>query len=256
LTDFSNSAKRVLNLVLAVQNKPDQKSAAETWAEAFGLNVASSKADPHDVIQQLSLLRHELDFLEEKMSATSFNKSLFQPYVKRVRAAVTISNISASWNNYKVNLNPETILALRYCSEILDNEPTSDFDELEKVLVNLKTFRESLDRSSINGVTYEFVISQISIIERAIINYPIVGGAAIKKAFSEGFTDLNVRAENLAKEEETEVTRTVGKLWKDLKVAGNEFVEADRMANAYIGIINKGQSLAESVIAYLPGPGS
>ena len=195
MSDFSNSAKRVLNLVHAVQNKPDSPSAAETWAEAFGLDVVSSKTDPHDVNQQLTLLRHELDLLEEKMLASSFSENLFKPYIKRVRLTVTTNNIGASWNNYKNNLSPETILALRYCSEILENEPTADFDELEKVLSDLEQFKESINSSSVNGVTYDFVISQINIIEKAIRSYPIVGGAAIKKAFSEGFADLNVRAD-------------------------------------------------------------
>ena len=239
-----------------MQNKPDPPSAAETWAEAFGLDVASSKTDPHDVNQQLTLLRHELDLLEEKMLASSFSESLFKPYIKRVRLTITTNNISASWKTYRNNLSPETILALRYCSEILENEPTADFEELEKVLSDLEKFKESINSSSVNGVTYDFVISQINIIEKAIKNYPIVGGAAIKKAFSDGFADLNVRSEDLAKEEETEVTKGIGKLWNNLKTAGNEFVETDRIANAYIGIINKGHSLAENVIAYLPGTGS
>ena len=33
----------------------------------------------------------------------------------------------------------------------------------------------------------------------------------------------------------------VGEVWSAMKVAGKEFVEADRISNAYIGLIEKGQ---------------
>ena len=256
MKDYSNSAKRVLNLVLAVQTKPDKSSAAEVWAGAFGLDEAKAKTDPHEVIQMLSVLRHELDLFEEKMVESGFSDQLFKPYIKKVRSTVSPHNIGATWNNYKSNYSADTILSLRFCSEILEAEPSVDFSELEKLLSELEKFKDSLDSSTINGITYQFIISQIRIIENAIRSYPIVGGASIKKAFSEGFADLNDKAEDLVKEEETEVTRGVGKFWKDLKSAGNEFVEADRITNAFIGIINKGQSMAESVITYLPGAGS
>lgn len=254
LTDFTNSAKRILNVVNMARSQSEQPSAAETWATVLGLDPKANKQDPHEVNKSLVLLRHELDLLEQKMKASKFSESLYTPYIRKVRVAVTPGNISASWNNYKQNLDGETILSLRFCSEILDDEPAADFEELESILSRLKEFMASLDSSSINGPTYQFVVSQVRIIEEAIRSYPIAGNSAIKKAFSEGFSDLNARAEDLVQEEQTEVTSKVGEFWNALKSAGKEFVEADRMANAFISIINKGQSLAESAISLLPGP--
>ncbi len=254
MKDFSNSAKRVLNLVLVVHSKPDQPSTASTWAEAFGLDPDESKSDPHEVNQKLSLLRHELDHLERQMAETHFSEKLYKPYIQRVRLTVSPSNISAGWGSYKNNLSPDVILALRYCSEILSSEPNADFEELERLLSELQTFKDSLDSSSINPATYRFVMSQIGIIEQAIRSYPIAGGEALRKAFTEGFSDLTSRASELADQEETEVTSRVGQYWQEFKKAGEEFVSADRIANAYIGIIEKGTSLAKNVLEYLPPP--
>ena len=254
LSNFSNSGKRILNLVQEALKQQDKVSTAEAWANVLGLDARVAKSDPHEVNQQLGLLRHELDLLEQNMKASGYSEPLYTPYIRRIRATVTPNNIGATWNAYKPQLNGETVLALRYCSEILEDDPATDFKELESLLSKLTEFRSNLDASSMNGPTYHFVVSQISIMEMAIRNYPIAGGAAIKKAFSEGFADLNAQAEELINEEQTEATARVGGFWRDLKTAGSVFVEADRIANAYIGIINKGQSLAEGAIALLSGP--
>jgi len=194
LTDFSNSGKRILNLVQKAQQQQNDISTAEAWANVLGLDSKIAKSDPHEVNQQLVLIRHELDLLEQTMRDTGFSDVLYSPYIRKVRVTVTPNNISASWSSYKTQLNGETVLALRYCAEILEDEPTANFEELESLLSKLSEFKAHLDTSSMNGATYQFVISQIGIMEMAIRNYPIAGGAAIRKAFSEGFADLNAKA--------------------------------------------------------------
>jgi len=251
LSNFSNSGHRILNLVLEVYNKPDQPSQAETWANALGLDANVAKNDPHDVVQYLGILRAEVDLLEKEMILSGFDKSLYHSYVQRVRGSISTKNVGASWNNYKGHLGIDTILALRWCAAVLTPEPQTDFSELENLLSKLQSFREELENSTINGPTYQFVISQINIIESAIKSFPINGGKAIKKAFAEGFADLNAKADDLVKEEDTSITTKVGGFWNDLKTAGSHFVEADRIVNSYIGLINKGNGLAENIVGAL-----
>ena len=88
---------------------------------------------------------------------------------------------------------------------------------------------------------------QLNIIEKAIKEYPISGSKTIKTAFKEGFNDLVDSADVLRNHEEEESTEKLGGFWKDLKKAGGEFVEADKIANAYIRLIEKGNSLSEAV---------
>lgn len=256
MTSFANSGQRILNIAHEALKQNEKLPTAEAWANVLGLEAKTAKSDPHDVNQQLVLLRKELDLLEEKMSATEFSAPLYKPYIKRVRNAVTPGNITATWNNYKQQFTAETILALRYCSEILSDEPECDFEELENLLSKLSEFEQNLDSTSVNEPTYRFVKSQIEIIKNAIRNYPVAGGSAIRTAFSEGFSDLNAKAEELRDKEQGEFTTKIGGFWRDLKSAGKEFVEADRIAKAYIGLINTGQSLAENAISLLSGPSS
>lgn len=95
-------------------------------------------------------------------------------------------------------------------------------------------------------------MSQIDIIENSILDFPIKGGASVKQAFATGFSDINEKANNLVSDEDVAITSKVGGFWKDLKKAGDEFVGADRIANAYVGLIDKGQGLANTAITYFP----
>ena len=251
MKDFSNSGHRILNLILEVHTKPDLPSQAETWADALGLDVELAKSDTHEVVSYLSNLRVEVDLLEEIMISSGYDQSLYHSYIKRVRASISSKNVGAQWKNYKGQLGVDTILALRWCAAVLEPEKETDFAELESLLNKLKEFKDGLDKSSINRVTYDFIISQIKIIESAIKSFPINGGRAIKKAFADGHSDLNEKADNLIKEEDTLYTEKVGGFWKDLKAAGSDFVEADRIVNSYISLINKGNGLAENMTKLL-----
>jgi len=238
--------------MLTVRTQPADKSAVEAWAGAFGLNVPQSKSDPHEVNQKLFILRQELDLLEKKMEESKYSQNLFKPYIQKLRSIISHNNLATKWSSFTPVFSEDTILALRYCAEILDPEELIDIAELEKILSELDRLKEELVNSSISGATYAFVMSQIDIIENAIRSYPVTGVTAIKKAFSDGFSDLNSRAEDLKKEKETKATRDLGGIWKDLKTVGGEVVEADRLATAYINIINKGPAMAESLISLLP----
>ncbi|MFW1170228.1 hypothetical protein ACEV77_25010, partial [Vibrio parahaemolyticus] len=163
------------------------------WGEVFGLDTELVKRDPHEVYDKLMLVRKEIELVNRLMMQTSFSNNLYQPYLDRVKSTISLTNVSATWNNYKNNLSTDTILALRYCSEILEDEDAVDKEELEAILNSIQTLRQDIENSSLSSGMYDFLISQLDIIESAIQSYPIVGGAALKKAFSEGFTDLASR---------------------------------------------------------------
>ena len=247
MSDFSNPAKRVLSCVEKAAKATEKESAAEVWAEILGLDKKTSKVDPHDVTAKLGLLRDQVDLVQSSMSSTNFSSNLYKPHLDKIRKTVTVGNITAGWSNYKSHLSPDTVLSLRFCAEIINDESEISFDELQKLLSKIAELRAEIESGNVVGPTYDFIISQLNIIEDAVRDYPIVGGSAIKRAFKNGFSDLTERAEDLAGNEEVKATGKLGKIWKDLKSAGGEFVEADKIANAYVGLIEKGHSLSESV---------
>ncbi len=250
---FNNSARRILNILNKLPNAASNDTAFIAWSRALDTVENISQQDIHELQRKLGLLKKELDLLQNSMSLTTFSGSLYLPYIKRISETVSIANLDSAWANYANQLGPEVMLCMRYCSEILPSDPNVKFEELEELLSKIKSFRQEINNSSLPNFTCQFVNSQIDIIENAILDFPIKGGIAVKQAFAEGFSDLSDKADSLAEDEVIAVTSKIGGYWKDLKKAGDEFVIADRVANAYLGLIDKGESLANSIISCLPG---
>lgn len=238
-------------LVEQVSRKPDQIPASQVWAEIFGLDVEKAHSDPHKAYVLLNLVREEVDLIERLMRDTAFSEALYAPYLVRVRNAVSISNINASWSNYKSNLQPDTILALKYCSEILPAEPQLSTEELQRVLDKVHELKQEIGNTRLSRGVYDFLMSQLAIIERSILEYPIKGGDAIRRAFRDGFADLVSHADNLEKELDKAEASKVAAIWSSLKEAGKEFVEAERIASAYVRLIEKGQAASQTVMGLL-----
>lgn len=251
VTDFTNPAKRVLAIVHEAANKPDSESAAAIWAQVFGLDPHKANDDPHSVYMRLNMLRQEIDLVESMMKGTSFSEDLYVPYLDKVRKVVSLTNIAAGWGNYRPQLQPDTFLALRYCSEILPSEEAVSFEELQQILDKIQELKREIEGSSLSKGVHDFLVSQLAIIEKAIVEYPLKGGSAIRNAFREGFADLVSHSENLEKADDKKETEKVAGIWSSLKTAGKEFVEADRLASAYVGLIEKGQSASFAILNLL-----
>lgn len=245
MNEFSNPARRILQLVKQIAGKPEGKPSTVIWAEAFGLDTKQAEHDPHEVLSKLMLLREEIDLAEKLMADTPFSAGLYKPYFDRVRSTISLSNISASWGNFNKNLQAETQLALRYCSEILPPEPDVSIGELQNILDAARRLREEIGQSELNSVVREFLLKQLTIIEKSIQDYPIRGGVSIKNAFKEGFADCIALADAFPKETNQAEISKIGKIWRDLRSAGKEFVEADRIAASLAGLAEKGRALLD-----------
>lgn len=251
MEEFSNSAQRLLTLIQQVASKPDKIPTSQTWAEVFGIDVAIAKSDPHDVNIKLHLVRKEIDAIEASMKSTDFPSDLYGPYLNSVRKVVSVTNIGAPWSSYKNNIQPQVILSLKYCAHILPKEQKIPTEELEAILDTINKLKEEIENSKLSPSVYEFLISQISIIENAIQDYPIAGGDSIRKAFKDGFSDLAERADEVnAADDKVEANKVIN-IWSAFKEAGSRFVETDRIATAYLKIIEKGQSATEAITGLL-----
>jgi len=241
MNEFGNPAKRISRLVQLVAPKPDGTSSAVVWAEAFGLDAKRAEHDPQEVLSWLMVLREEIDLTEKLMSSTPFSKGLYEPYLKRVRSTISLSNISASWGTFKKSLQADTQLALRYCAEILPEEPEVSVEELQHVLDAVHRLREEIEKSDFAPAVRDFLVKQLAIIEKGIQDYPIRGGVSIKNAFKEGFADCIAHADAFPAEADRAEISKIGRVWGALKSAGKEFVEADRIANSLVGLVDKGK---------------
>lgn len=248
---MTNSAHRILLLVQRASSQPDEKSTAEVWASLFGLDEKAAKSDPHPINAQLQLVREELDRVYRSMYTVEVPADLYEPYLERVSKTVSVTNLAAPWRNYKKHLQPDVVLCLKYCAALLPEEEPLDYEELQNILDRVQELRQEIENSLLSGHVYEFLAGQLDIIEKSIKKYPINGAESIRKAFSEGFADLATRADDLRNADDREEAAKVAGLWASLKRAGNAVVDADRIATAYVNLIEKGQTAAEAVTGLL-----
>jgi hypothetical protein len=251
LADVTNSAKRVLKLAQKVSKQPEDKSTAEAWASVFGLEEKTAKSDPHPIYSQLQLVREEIESVKRLMTNTGIPSELYIPYLERVSKVVSVTNIAAPWKNYKQHIQPDVVLSLKYCAALLPEEEALSIEELQKILDKVLELRQEIDNSALSGHVYDFLMGQLEIIEKSIRQYPIKGSESIRRAFTDGFADLASRADDLRNEEDRAEAEKVAGIWASLKKAGSAVVEADRIATAYMNLIEKGQSAADAVAGLL-----
>lgn len=251
MADMTNSAHRILAVVQKASSQPDDKSTAEVWASLLGLDETTAKSDPHPIYAQLQLVREEVDSISRSMSSVEIPADLYGPYLERVSKTVSVTNLSAPWKSYKKHLQPDVVLCLKYCAALLPEEEPIDHEDLQNILDRVHELRQEIENSSLSGHVYGFLSGQLDIIEKSIKQYPIKGAESIRRAFSEGFADLATRADDLRNEDDRDEAEKVAGLWASLKRVGNAVVDADRIATAYVNLIEKGQTAAEAVTGLL-----
>jgi hypothetical protein len=242
LSDYTNSAKRVLKLMEDMARQNPRLATVDVWASVLGIDAAGANNDPHKIQLRLNAVREEVDLIEQQMSETKFSKDLYVPYLDRVRKTVSVTNISASWENYANNLSPDTLLALRYCSEELVSEPEISFDELTELLEKVNALRLEIDSAPLSRPVRDFLLRQISIIERCIQDYPIRGAQSFRQAFHEGATVTASNDIEPATNEEKAEAAKVAWLWTGLGKAAKTVVATDKLATAFMHLVEKGHA--------------
>lgn len=254
MAELTNAASRVYSLLKDASRKDGKISAAEAWAQVFGEDEAQAKKDPYFIQTRLSLIRGQTDLIENEMRRTEIPEDLVAPYCERVRRVVSPTNLTAHWQDYQKHLQPDVFLCLRYCEALLGTETSIPEDELQRILDKVEELRREIEDSGLSNGVYQFLSGQIDILARALNEYPIRGPEAIREAFKEGFADLADHVDDLKNSTDQEEARKVATLWREMKRIGGEVVEADRIATAYVNLIEKGQSAAAAVQGILGNP--
>lgn len=252
MSKYENSAARLFALISQATEKNGQITTAAIWADVLGLDTQLAEADPHAVQVQLKLVREELDLLERLMRSTNFSSDLYSPFIARVRSAVSVSNLAAAWANYSHFLNAETLLAFRYCSEILPSEEEIDVEALQSILDKIQALRAEIRDATISKAYQDFILHQIEIVERGIHEYPIKGEKAIKAAFAAGLADVVVTEDAIIHESSSEVSSKFVAVWTSLKAAARGITEVDKVAGSLTRLLENVPRAIDAVEKLLP----
>jgi hypothetical protein len=231
--------------------KNPQDSVAANWANTFGLPWNKENPDVHHVQLKLNALREEVDLLEIQMKATNYSVDLFSPYLGNVRRVVSASNLDMPWQQIRSLLGPDTLLSLKWCAESLAREPEIVKEDLENVLQKIVELRAEVELLGLSVVVRDFILRQLTIIEKAIQDYPIKGGAAIRRGLHDVFTTYtSAEGEPKTEEEKSEVSKLNQVVAFFGKVADG-VIKTDKVSKAAISIANSGHTAISSASQFL-----
>ena len=259
MTSYTNPAKRLLSVLGEASQKNPNEATGKVWSSVFGLPWDDNRADPHYVQRKLAVLREEIDLLELQMKRTAFAPEGYAQYLDRVRTTISKANLDATWKSYFQSLySPEVQLSLLWCSQVIADEESVSMDDLADLLATIKAFRANIDSLKISEPVRDFILRQLDLIEQAIQEYPIRGGAAIRDGFHKaaavyaGMEDAplsNTEAENVGK---------VNGLFSRLGKAADGVIKADKLVTAVLNIAEKSAPATKAIAAVidkLPGIG-
>ncbi|HYG36445.1 MAG TPA: hypothetical protein VEC99_16750 [Clostridia bacterium] len=252
MTDYTNSAKRLIAVLAEASKRNGDEATGKVWASVFGLPWDDYHPDPHFVQQKLAVLRGEIDYLEAQMRRTQFSQEGYVQHLGRIRRSISRGNVDAPWKSYFGELfAPDVQLALLWCSQVIPNEATVTVAELEKVLGEIKALRSSIDSLGISQAVRDFILQQLDLIEQAIQEYPIRGGAAIREGFHKAAAIYAAAEDVPFTKAEAENVGKVNRLFSRLGKATEGVIKADKLASAVLSIAEKsgraGNAIADAI---------
>lgn len=177
--ELTNCAKRILKILEPAVRKDPGPSALQVWGEIFGLDSVEVQQDPHEIVGRVRMLRDEVVLLRRLMSETQFSTRLFEPALSAVASALSVSNLTSPWGNYRQYLLAEHMLALKWCSEAIGSEEGLTHAQLQSLLDSLSELRTSVEEDELPEAVKTFVLHQIDLLEKGIHEYPIRGRRAM-----------------------------------------------------------------------------
>jgi hypothetical protein len=225
----TNSATRLYALIEKAQRQNSGISTLEAWAITFGVEPSVASANPHEVIDQLRLMHDEIGHLRRQMARTSFSADLYDPSLQKISNLLGITNLAAGWNSYVNVVRDQDLLALRWCSQAIENEIGLTLVELQALLDAINEFKNEVESQRMPGPAREFVLHQIELMIRGVHQYPIIGPRAAREAVRRAAGEVVNVDENVADAMPAGYWARAGKFWNTLltRVEGCE-----KMVNA------------------------
>lgn len=180
-----NAATRVLDLLLAAREKPDNRETWTVWAEVLGEDVGN----PGAVARAVGLVAGEIESIREALGQTTLSGDLYNVVLNQAAEALGTRNLSAHWKQFKGSIDQATINGLGWCAAYLPGEDTAaSADQLKSLDRLLREFEKELASTELDDWVRAFLLRQMAIIRQALAEYRVVGA----KAFDAAVTNLTV----------------------------------------------------------------
>lgn len=177
-------AYRVHYLLSRAHEQPGDISTLAAWSNTFGVTETDSLDDRFDTIQmmqmmsrQITLARHQMTSVEE----VSENDYAFA--FDKAAQAIDVTALGAEWQNIDQFIDANVLRTLRWCSRQTPADPTRVADaELADLEEELEEFRLGVEENASNEELKLFLLEHIAMIDKAFLEYRVVGVQAFQRA--------------------------------------------------------------------------
>lgn len=226
-----NSASRIYSLLERLLNEPDASQVLEVWAALFGVNELNITRKAALVSERLLWMQRELDLVAAHMRESGYSEKLYAKAITNIELSMSTMMLSASGNEVKRYLPPDTLLALAYCSEILPDEESQILaEELDQIQGLIDELRLLISESELPPRLIALIWHHIELIQRALAEYPIMGAKALREAARTGLGELIEIEETARTSRDTPEINKLGAVWKKVNQAADTALKVEKLA--------------------------
>lgn len=241
-----NSAFRIREILNSVKEKAITKITHDVWGEAFNISEKNIQKKVFTVSRCLADLHDEVELVRNDMLTLGYTSNLYEPSLNKCNGIFSVQSIMGKWQPLKLQITPDIIIALGFCSEIIPNEEDlieqASLDELSGLAGDL---RETLKDSVLPPYTKSIIEKHLSKIEGAISSYRAVGAKALEDVMQSAYGEIVANETVLQKEKGSEELSKLSKLWQKTKEVLDGAVSINKRIGAVQGMTKKGQKLIE-----------
>lgn len=240
-----NSASRLVALLRNIPGYPDNTQTLEVWAKLFEVNEENPNKKSGVVAERLNAMYRELEVVREQMANANYSEKLYSPAIAKVEQALSMMLLPSTWNLARQYLTPETVIALEFCSEILpDEEAQISSEELAEINTRIEELSALLSDSQLPTRLRALIEHHISLIRRALAEYPITGAKALREAARTALGEMIEEKESVESNCDAPEIIKLGALWKKVNEAADIALKAEKLAQ----LGQKAWAMIESIL--------
>jgi hypothetical protein len=234
-----NSAYRVFMLLSEAREQPQNVPTIAAWSNTLGVTGTDLPDEEFHTVELLHLLSSQINMAKNQMHvAAQFPEDTYTFAFDKAQETINVTALGARWEGYKNSITPDVLTTLRWCSHAIDADPIQvQEDELSTLEQELAKFKSSVKEKTKSEELKYFLLEHIALIERAFLEYKVVGARAFQRAAGNLLTSLEDPHNQEVFErnrDEPEVKQVVS-IWRRMLQAG----QATSMLNSAVTLVQK-----------------
>lgn len=176
-----SAATRLHEIVAFARDRGGNRPIREVWAETFhisGTDVGPLLNAVAALIELTAKAKNEIQSLD------GVNTSLMLEPIARVEAALSRTNLEATWDSFRGFLDDKTMYGLQLCADMTARRTAVrpiDPKELEALLEAVETLQGELLEAQLPPDLKEYLSSELAKIREALILYRIRGTEGLEE---------------------------------------------------------------------------